>query len=191
MFGRGEYDTFSVYPVLGVFSKALSLGCGCLIPTVWWKYGLFLRFFCWRAPCLRHLGSFFWNFKKTSASPYDGDFSKNEKREPTFVDSLGVILFEVLVGMKGFEPSTPWTPFKCAPRLRYIPARRWRYLSHAPLSTTFCGKCKLFLAPGRFVVCFNIYFNGLNVRRINPFHRWASYQSPARRRPWRTSYSGS
>ena len=28
-----------------------------------------------------------------------------------------------LVGMKGFEPSTPWTPFKCAPRLRYIPTR--------------------------------------------------------------------
>ena len=51
--------------------------------------------------------SFLWNFKKTSASPYDRDFSKNEKREPTFVDSLGVILFEVLVGMKGFEPSTP------------------------------------------------------------------------------------
>ena len=25
--------------------------------------------------------------------------------------------------MKGFEPSTPWTPFKCAPRLRYIPTR--------------------------------------------------------------------
>ena len=31
----------------------------------------------------------------------------NEKREPTFADSLGVILFYVLVGMKGFEPSTP------------------------------------------------------------------------------------
>lgn len=31
----------------------------------------------------------------------------NEKREPTFVGSLGVILFYVLVGMKGFEPSTP------------------------------------------------------------------------------------
>ena len=31
----------------------------------------------------------------------------NEKREPTSADSLGVILFHVLVGMKGFEPSTP------------------------------------------------------------------------------------
>lgn len=31
----------------------------------------------------------------------------NEKREPTSADSLGVILFYVLVGMKGFEPSTP------------------------------------------------------------------------------------
>ena len=32
--------------------------------------------------------------------------SRNEKRVPTFVGSLGVILFYVLVGMKGFEPST-------------------------------------------------------------------------------------
>lgn len=32
-----------------------------------------------------------------------------------------------LVGMKGFEPSTPWTPFKCAPRLRYIPTQKNLY----------------------------------------------------------------
>ncbi|WP_308771077.1 hypothetical protein [uncultured Bilophila sp.] len=71
------------------------------------QYGENTAFFSGFFVGRRHFGSFFWNFKKTSASPYDRDFSKNEKREPTFVDSLGVILFEVLVGMKGFEPSTP------------------------------------------------------------------------------------
>ena len=41
----------------------------------------------------------------TLAKAFFGGY--NEKREPTFVGSLGVILFYVLVGMKGFEPSTP------------------------------------------------------------------------------------
>ncbi len=41
----------------------------------------------------------------TLAKAFFGGY--NEKREPTFADSLGVILFYVLVGMKGFEPSTP------------------------------------------------------------------------------------
>ena len=45
---------------------------------------------------------------------------RNEKREFMFP----WIPFKSLVGMKGFEPSTPWTPFKCAPRLRYIPTRK-------------------------------------------------------------------
>ena len=28
-----------------------------------------------------------------------------------------------LVGARGFEPPTPWTPFKCATRLRYAPTQ--------------------------------------------------------------------
>ena len=28
----------------------------------------------------------------------------------------------LLVGTRGFEPRTPWTPFRCASRLRYVPA---------------------------------------------------------------------
>ena len=29
-----------------------------------------------------------------------------------------------LVGARGFEPPTPWTPFKCATRLRYAPTQK-------------------------------------------------------------------
>ena len=42
--------------------------------------------------------------------------------------------FESMVGEKGFEPSTPCTPCKCATRLRYTPTRTLLYAKH---STTF------------------------------------------------------
>ena len=31
----------------------------------------------------------------------------------------------LLVGARGFEPPTPWTPFKCATRLRYAPTEKF------------------------------------------------------------------
>ena len=101
MFGRGEYDTFSVYPVLGVFSKALSLGCGCLIPTVWWKYGLFLRFFCRRAPCLRHfIGHSFGTSGKHQPVPMIGISPKTRKGNQLSLIPLGSFSLKCWSGWK-------------------------------------------------------------------------------------------
>lgn len=42
------------------------------------------------------------------------------KREGTYVIDASA---EILVGAKGFEPSTPWSQTRCATRLRHAPTK--------------------------------------------------------------------
>ena len=37
------------------------------------------------------------------------------------MEIYGVVIFAVVVGEKGFEPSTPWSQTRCATRLRHSP----------------------------------------------------------------------
>ena len=46
--------------------------------------------------------------------------ASNEKRVTATV-GYNPFLIQKMVGVKGFEPSTPCTPCKCATRLRYTP----------------------------------------------------------------------
>jgi len=39
-----------------------------------------------------------------------------------------LLRFSLMVGVKGFEPSTPCTPCKCATRLRHTPTRERRII---------------------------------------------------------------
>ena len=67
--------------------------------------------------------------------------------------------FESMVGEKGFEPSTPCTPCKCATRLRYTPTRTLLYAKH---STTF-GSWRDF--PDSASAAISMRLQGVSVRR--------------------------